>query len=83
MTTHVYVTPESRPQIADKYDPRVGSCPWFWMFMFGPMYLLSKGMVAHAFLWLFTAWTVVMPIFYILFARTLVYNHKLKRGELR
>lgn len=82
MTTINLVT-NSPQQQPSKYDPRVGSCPWFWMFMFGPMYLLSKGMVAHAFLWLFTAWTVVMPIFYILFARTLVYNHKLKRGELR
>ena len=83
MTTINLMTHAPQQPIASKYDPRVGSCPWFWMFMFGPMYLLSKGMVAHAFLWLFTAWTVVMPIFYILFARTLVYNHKLKRGELR
>jgi hypothetical protein len=69
--------------IGTRNDPRIGSCPWFWMWFWGPFYLLYKGMFGHFLIWCITFWTVIAPIVYIIKARDLVYNNMLKKGMLR
>lgn len=64
-------------------DPRIGSCPWFWMWFWGPFYLLYKGMFGHFVIWCLTFWTIIAPIVYIIKARDLVYNNMMKKGMLR
>ena len=66
----------------NKYDPRIGSCPWFWMWFFGPLYLAYKGLVGHAIIWLLLCWTLIVPLYYIIAARELVFQKMVKNGEL-
>lgn len=74
---------QSYSQIGTQYDPRIGSCPWFWMWFFGPLYLIYKGLVGHAIIWLLLCWTVIVPLVYIIQARSLVYNRMERKGLLR
>lgn len=77
MTNTPYTT------IGTRNDPRIGSCPWFWMWFWGPFYLLYKGMFGHFVIWCLTFWTVIVPIVYIFKARDLVFNNMNKKGMLR
>lgn len=77
MTNTPYTTAGTRN------DPRIGSCPWFWMWFFGGFYLLYKGMAGHAVIWFLTCWTIIIPLVYIFKARDLVYDNMLKKGMLR
>ena len=68
--------------IGTKYDPRIGSCPWFWMWFFGGFYLLYKGLIGHGIVWFLLCWTFIVPVIYIFMARNLVYEKMVKTGQI-
>lgn len=82
--THISFSGQAtRPYpIGTMYDPRIGSVPWFWMWFFGPFYLMYKGLWGHAVVWLLTFWLIIPPFIYIFKARELVYHRMLLLGRL-
>lgn len=82
-TTNVHVTsPVQQYPFGTKYDPRIGSVPFLWCFLFGIFYLMYKGLWMHVLIYLLLCWTFIVPIIYCFKARDLVYNNMKAKGLL-